>query len=240
MSKITRRKFLQLGALTLPALVGVDAGLIEPTNLRVSRLKLGKGGNTHYAAEVVRTINELTPDFVLFTGDLIERRSFETEALSFIAQIKGPVYGSPGNHDYWSGASFPAYQNVFTATGGRWLDDTSIVLPDRNLELVGMGRGGVPLLKDPKADRRILMAHYPKTVDYLGDNRFDLVLSGHSHGGQVRIPGYGAIAVPWGVGRYDLGYFETNAGPLYVNAGIGTYRIPFRFNCRPEITLITI
>lgn len=66
------------------------------------------------------------------------------------------------------------------------------------------------------------------------------MMAGHSHGGQVRLPFYGAPILPWGVGRYDLGYFETKAGPRYVNAGIGTYYFPFRFNCRPELTLITL
>jgi predicted MPP superfamily phosphohydrolase len=56
----------------------------------------------------------------------------------------------------------------------------------------------------------------------------------------VRLPFYGAPILPWGVGRYDLGYFESKCGPLYVNAGIGTYRIPVRFNCRPELTLVTM
>ena len=254
MAKLTRRRFLQLSALALPAAVGIDARLIEPTHLRVRHVRGKSGGtirfvhftdfhhkgNAHYAAEVIRTINQLEPKFVCFTGDLIENRSFLDEALHFISEIKAPVYGSPGNHDYRSAAPFSEYQRVFSDTGGRWLVDESIVLPDAGLEIVGMGLGGVPALKSPQADRRILMAHYPKTVDFLGDHRFDWILAGHSHGGQVRIPGYGAIAVPWGVGRYDLGYFETPAGALYVNPGIGTYRIPWRFNCRPEITVATI
>ena len=254
MAKLTRRRFLQLSALALPAAVGIDARLIEPTHLRVRHVRGKSGGtirfvhftdfhhkgNIDYAAEVIRTINQIEPKFVCFTGDLIENRSFLDEALHLISEIKAPVYGSPGNHDYWSAAPFSEYQRVFSDTGGRWLVDESIVLPDAGLEIVGMGLGGVPALKSPQADRRILMAHYPKTVDFLGDHRFDWILAGHSHGGQVRIPGYGAIAVPWGVGRYDLGYFETPTGALYVNPGIGTYRIPWRFNCRPEITVATI
>ena len=160
--------------------------------------------------------------------------------IGFISQIKAPVYGSPGNHDYWSRAPFAEYHRVFSGTGGRWLVDSNVVLPDYNLEFIGMGLGGVAMLKAPQAERRILLSHYPKAVDDLAGRRFDLILSGHSHGGQIRIPGYGAIAVPWGVGRYELGYYETNSGPLYVNAGIGTYRIPWRFNCRPEITVLSI
>ena len=254
MSKISRRRFLKIGALALPVAFGVDARLIEPTNLRVVNFDLTPDGacrfvhfsdfhhrgDVAYGAEVIRTINEQQPDFVCFTGDLIENTKYLEEALGFISQIKAPVYGSPGNHDYWSGAPFSEYERVFSGTGGRWLVDTSIALPKHDLEIIGMGLWGNPALKPPQANRRILLTHYPKAVDFLGERRYDLMLAGHSHGGQVRIPGYGAIALPWGVGSYDLGYFETASGPLYVNPGIGTYRIPFRFNCRPEITVVTI
>ena len=238
----------------MPVAFGIDASLIEPTNLRVTRFNVNPNGShrlvhfsdfhhkgdVDYAAEVIRTINEQNADFVCFTGDLVEETKFLQEALGFISQIKAPVYGSPGNHDFWCRAPFAEYERVFSATGGRWLVDDSVLLPDHNLELVGMGRGGVPMLKPPQAERRFLLSHYPKAVDDLADWRFDLIMAGHSHGGQVRIPGYGALALPWGVGPYDLGYFATKPGPLYVNAGIGTYRVPFRFNCRPEITVITI
>ncbi len=81
---------------------------------------------------------------------------------------------------------------------------------------------------------------YPELADRLDGARFDLIMAGHSHGGQVRVPFFGPLFLPWGVGRYDLGRFETAGGPLYVNAGIGTYHLPLRFNCRPEITLVTM
>ena len=67
------------------------------------------------------------------------------------------------------------------------------------------------------------------------------MLAGHSHGGQVRIPFYGPVVVPFGVDEYDLGWFSTPNGPLYVNPGIGyIYVYNFRFNCRPEITVIEV
>jgi predicted MPP superfamily phosphohydrolase len=254
MSIISRRKFLGLSALALPAALGIDAALIEPRNLRIRQLKMNDSGklrfvhftdfhhkgDVDYAAEVVRTINDLKPEFVCFTGDLIEDKNFQNEALDFIRQIKAPVYGNPGNHDYWSGASFPDYEKAFAATGGAWLVDRRLLLPQYDLEVVGMGLIGMHALQDREGARRILMMHYPIMADSLGTQRFDLILAGHSHGGQIRVPFYGALALPWGVGRYDLGFFETTGGPLYVNAGIGTYRIPYRFNCRPEITVVTI
>ena len=75
----------------------------------------------------------------------------------------------------------------------------------------------------------------------LGDRKFDLVLAGHSHGGQVRVPFYGSLVLPSHVDEYDMGLFQTTAGPLYVNPGIGCVgKYDVRFNCRPEITVIEI
>ena len=88
--------------------------------------------------------------------------------------------------------------------------------------------------------KNILLMHYPAWVKQLDDGPFDLILAGHSHGGQVRIPFYGPLIVPHMVDEYDLGLFQTAAGPLYVNPGIGWYPVPIRFNCRPEITVFEI
>ncbi|MGZ5538307.1 MAG: metallophosphoesterase [Chthoniobacterales bacterium] len=249
---MTRRKFLGLGALALPAALGADV-CIEPTNLRVRQLTLRADGvrfvhfsdfhfkgDGAYADHVVRTINDLQPEFVCFTGDLVEDARFAREALGFIQQIQAPVYGSPGNHDYWSHVSFPEFECAFEATGGAWLVDRTIVLPEHDLELVGMAVGGIHAFRPPRANRQILLLHYPEMANALHHRRFDLILAGHSHGGQVRLPFLGALIVPHGVGPYDLGYYNTPGGPLYVNAGIGTYRIPVRWNCRPEITVMTI
>ena len=254
MPYMTRRGFLKMTALALPVVVVVDTRLVEPTNLRVTHFKANPNGtlrfihfsdfhhkgNTRYAERVIATINELEADFVCFTGDLIEETKYLEEALHFIAQIKKPVYGCPGNHEYRCRAPFSEYERVFAATGGRWLVGQSIVLPEHDLELTGMSLEGVPMTEPRTTARHFLLTHYPKSIDHLDGLHFDWIMAGHSHGGQVRIPGYGAIALPYGVGPYDLGFFQTEKGPMYVNAGIGTYRVPWRFNCRPEITVVTI
>jgi hypothetical protein len=253
MSMMTRRKFLALAGLTIPGAIAADA-CIEPGALRITNLPLrAEGelrivhftdfhykGDTDFAARVIRKINELAPDFVLFTGDVVEDIRFAQPALEFLRQIERPLYGSPGNHEYRSGITFRDLTEAFAATGGEWLVDRSAVLPAHDLEIVGMGIIGIHAFRPPQAARRILLNHYPEMSDRLNGARFDLILAGHSHGGQVRLPFYGAPVVPYGVGRYDHGYFETKGGPLYVNAGIGTYYFPFRFNCLPELTVITL
>jgi len=252
MSNLTRRRFLGLSALALPAALGADCSAFETTALRVTKIEHGPGpgrfvhfsdfhykGDADYAMEVVRAINCLTPDFVCFTGDLVEEARFAPEAFEFIRQINAPVYGSPGNHDVQSGVPFSDFLEAFAATGGAWLADHSVVLPEYDLELAGFGRRGRQAFAAPQAARQILLLHCPGVANNLG-RRFDLILAGHSHGGQVRLPFLGAIVLPKGVGGYQHGFYETPGGPLYVNAGIGTYRIPFRWNCRPELTLITI
>ncbi len=208
MSRISRRKFLGLGAFALPAIPGLDACFVEPTRLRLRNLKLSDestcrfvhfsdfhySGDSEYAAEVVGAINKLEPDFVCFTGDLVEDRSYAAEALSFV----------------------------------------------REIQLVGNGIIGMPAAEADSVTRHVLLLHYPAMADHLGHRRFDLILAGHSHGGQVRLPFIGPLLVPSGVGRYDYGCYDTPGGPLSVSAGIGTLSsFPIRWNCPPEITLVT-
>jgi uncharacterized protein len=251
MSRITRRKFLGLSALALPAAMGADSSAFETTTLRITKLDHGPGpcrcvqfsdfhykGDAEYAAEVIRTINELAPNFVCFTGDLVEEARFAPAAFEFIRQINAPVYGIPGNHDFQSGVALADFEKAFGATGGGWLSCQTAILPEYDLELVGLNRG-VQVFGAPQATRQILLIHFPQMANLL-QRRFDLILAGHSHGGQIRLPFLGAMVLPRGVRPYEHGYYETLGGPLYVNAGIGTYRIPFRWNCRPELTLITI
>ncbi len=252
MSKISRRKFLGLSAL---AAAGVGTPLALSGRLRVRNLRLSAHPKSrfihfsdwHYsddsslAAEVVATINKLRPDFVCFTGDLVEDKRFLGDALNFIRQIKAPIYGVPGNHDYGCGAPFSEFEPAFAATGGGWLTNRSVFLPQNNLELIGMDRNGFPEIKSGPDSRRLLLMHYPVIADSLGDRQYDLILAGHSHAGQVRIPFYGPVMLPSGVGQYDYGRFATRAGTLHVSAGIGMLSsLPLRFNCPPEVTVVAI
>jgi predicted MPP superfamily phosphohydrolase len=255
--KISRRRFILATLLASPAAVMGDARWIEPQWVAVRRLRLSdhpnhrfvqfsdlhhKGDRAH-TQSVVDTINSLSPEFVCFTGDLIEDGKFLPEALEILSGIKAPMYGVPGNHDYWSKAPFENISKCFAATGGAWLVDERRIIADGRINLIGVAHLGPkhppPMPSTIAGTKNILLMHYPAWAKQF-DAKFDLMLAGHSHGGQVRIPFYGAVMLPFSVDEYDLGLFHTKAGPLYVNAGIGWFPVPIRFNCRPEITVIEI
>ena len=253
--KLTRRRFLRHTIWATPLLALADAFAVEPEWVKIRSVRPSLSKSTHrlvqftdvhhkgdraYLQSVVDKINKLSPEFVCFTGDIVEDTKFLSEALELIQAIKSPVYGIPGNHDYWSHADFDVIAKCFSRTGGAWLLDEEIVTPDGSVNVIGSTCTKAPKVKPRAGMKNILLIHYPAWVEKLSGQKFDLILAGHSHGGQVRIPFYGPLMLPFGVNQYDLGLFHTPPGPLYVNAGIGYFHLNVRFNCRPEITVFEI
>ncbi|WP_339138112.1 MAG: metallophosphoesterase [Candidatus Electrothrix sp. GW3-4] len=256
-NKITRRRLFRLGlyALAPYGLAFLDGFFIERKWINLRHIVLSNTptcriahftdvhhkGDLTYFKKVVAKINSLEPDFVCFTGDLIEEAAYLEEAIACLREIQYPLFAIPGNHDHWSGISFAPLQACCKASGGAWLLNQEVLSPDGKIVIWGSaGQNFTPLPSSPKENsKRILLHHYPAAVDRIHE-KFDLILSGHSHGGQVRLPFYGAITLPYGVGKYDKGLFQTQAGPLFVNAGIGYWALPIRILCRPEIALIEI
>ena len=250
--KISRRKFLQYSLCSLPAGLAVDGFFIERKWVGIKKLTVGKNPSHRiihftdvhhkedksYLSGVIGKINALSPDFACFTGDLVEDKVHLSEALSILSKISCPLFGVPGNHEYWSGVSFGEIAKAFTATGGKWLMDDGVTLAGGKIAITGVTGHNIYLKQNLKAEKHLLLTHYPVFVEKLKSIKFDLILAGHSHGGQVRIPFFGALILPYNVGRYDRGLFKTGSGPLYVNPGIGCYLLPVRFCCRPEITVI--
>jgi predicted MPP superfamily phosphohydrolase len=253
----SRRKFIASLLIAAPCAVLADARFVEPDWLQVRHVKVGSApthrlvhfsdlhhkGDRSYLESVVQTINELKPDFVCFTGDIIEEAKFLPEALEILSGIQAPMFGVPGNHDFWSRASFAPIQKCFAASGGAWLMDQHREIAGGRINLIGLSCLGqnLPIPPAVAGAKNILLLHYPAWVKKISTRKFDLLLAGHSHGGQVRVPFYGSILVPFNVDQYDMGLFQTSAGPLYVNPGVGYLSgFEFRFNCRPEITVIEV
>jgi uncharacterized protein len=240
---------------SLPAWVAIDAFLIEPAWIKIRRCRLAQSpgrhrlvhftdlhyrGNRAQLMSLVKTVNGLQPSFVCFTGDIAEEKRLISEAAEIMSAVEAPLYGVPGNHDHWENADFAHVTRCFAATGGAWLMNAQVTTADRQFLIAGCSGVKPPSFDLRGEARKILLLHYPHQITSLSRYRFDLVLAGHSHGGQVRLPFLGALIKPHEVGPYEVGWFETPSGPMYVNPGIGWFSMRVRFLCRPEITVITI
>jgi len=201
--------------------------------------------------EVVRRANQLTPDLVCLLGDYVY------ESADMILRLAPELAGLRsrygvlcilGNHDLWTD------RHVVTAglerAGLRVLvnQGSLLAIGDGQLYVAGLDDGwsGNPdlsaVVQDaPPGCKVILLMHEPDFADDLStDGRVSLQLSGHSHGGQVRLPGLGAPILPDFGRKYDQGLFRVNAMWLYTTRGIGAIDPPVRFNCRPEISEIVL
>ncbi len=254
--KLNRRRFLQLALAGTPLLAAGDAWMLEPEWLKTQTLRIGTDAPTHrlahitdlhykgdraYLREIVEQVNALKPDCVCFTGDLVEKAAFLSGALEGLSGIKAPLYGVPGNHDFMAQLDFRKVDECFRATGGGWLDNRDARTRDGGVNLIGTAcNKEVAQSRVLPGVKNVLLMHFPAYVKKVEARNLDLILAGHSHGGQVRLPWVGALVLPEGVDEYELGLYATAAGPMYVNPGLGYLHLNVRFNCRPEITLIEV
>jgi predicted MPP superfamily phosphohydrolase len=201
------------------------------------------------ASAVERAVDwvvERKPDLVLVTGDLLARPG-GAERLRALIERLPPVYVVLGNHDY-ADSRDPFSKPVGEVDLGRGtlLSDESVMLElrGRRVQLVGvdprtyMRHEARPWeLAEPDADLRILLCHFPRIVDRLPEGTFDLILSGHTHDGQICLPyGRGKVRIAHPRAPYNRGVYHRAGAVLHVSAGLGTTFVPFRFFARPEAT----
>jgi len=198
-------------------------------------------------------ISDLEPDLIVYTGDSINSlgglRNFR-DCLTRIADI-APTFVSRGNWEHYFQADY------FVGTGATELDGTNRRLEVAGTHIWGAGAGvfdvlGTPLPAEiidaslnsiPDEDFKVFLYHYPDLIYSLADRGVDLHCAGHTHGGQVAMPFYGALVTVSKFGkRFEAGLYPVHDTKLYVNRGIGMEgRSPrVRFWCRPEVALIEI
>lgn len=188
------------------------------------------------------------PDMAVYAGDYVThttKRFGEFGAVMATLQPPLGAYAGIGNHDHWGGIE--VISRVLDNAGVRILCNEAVPLP-RNpgwylsgLDSFWSGRP-LPAIfgRFPESARFINITHEPDAWDLVPDPRIRLQVSGHTHGGQIRLPMIGAIELPRMGQRYDEGLFQRNGRTLYVNRGIGTIHIPCRINCRPEVTILEL
>jgi predicted MPP superfamily phosphohydrolase len=208
---------------------------------------------------IVRKVNALAPDLVLLTGDFVSSNPLPQHTnvklayhcAEILSRIDCPLrYAIMGNHDALVGAH--AVTDALTTHGIPVLANRSVPLERQGqriwlagVEDVLMQRPNLATALPPGLRRNgettILLVHEPDFADYAMGQQVDLVLSGHTHGGQILFPFLPPLMLPDMGTKYVHGHFRLGDGmQLYVNRGIGAVTLPFRFRCPPEITAITL
>jgi predicted MPP superfamily phosphohydrolase len=199
----------------------------------------------------VARVNALHPDVVVLGGDYVYRRASALgPVFAELSRLHAPlgVYGVLGNHDHWLLES--TVRPVMAASGVRELYDSGVWLRrgDARLRLCGLSglADGRPVLTGAlggatQDDFVILVNHSPDVAEALGDSPVDLVLAGHTHGGQVAVFGLWAPFIPSRYGqKYRAGLVLDAPVPTLVTTGVGTITLPLRFFAPPEIVLLTL
>ena len=198
---------------------------------------------------IVQTVRDLHPDWIFITGDLLNVPEGLPYLFRFLEQLRAiaPVYMTLGNHDHYSGVPVAHYAELSDRHKITLLVNQSTIVSTEKGELAIVGVDDPSLHRadlrcvPPPADSRftVLLAHAPNILDYVeAHHAVDLILCGHSHGGQWRIPGIPTFWLPPGCNGRVSGWHESGRHRLYVNRGIGWSFLPFRLNCRPEIAVI--
>lgn len=203
-------------------------------------------------AGMVRTTRQLEPDLILLGGDYCLRDTKYIapcfDALKGLRADHG-VFGVLGNHDYQHGlaetrAGMRAAKVEELTNAGVWLTKDGARLRLTGVDDLWRGKPDLApaLVGVTDEDACVLVSHNPDFAERtLRDTRVGLVLSGHTHGGQVIVPGATNPFIPSAYGdKYAHGLVEGPTAPVYVSRGLGLSGLPVRYNCPPELTLLTL
>ncbi|MEH7177357.1 metallophosphoesterase [Neobacillus vireti] len=283
--KLKRRTFLKRIFGTFLTVLGLGSGgyfyakRIEPSLLEINKLEikhslipnsfngikivqfsdthLGFHYNLNQLKNLVKKINHLQPDIIIFTGDLLDEPNKYKEinkVAPILQQLKANMgkYCIYGNHDH-GGYGSEIYKNLMELSNFTVLLNESLRIKQNDgsfISLLGiddqmLGKPDLSLaMKQVTEDSfKLLLSHAPDIADEASAYQIHWQLSGHSHGGQVKIPFIGALVIPPFAKNYPEGFYSigtSNPLSLYVNRGIGTTRLPFRFMAKPEITVFTL
>ena len=227
--------------------------------IHFSDVHYGKTVNKKYLDKIVEKINLTNPDLVVFTGDLIDKDIDITDKLinelsTSLSKIEAKYgkYSIKGNHDY----SSDSFIEIMGNSNFIILENSHDLIYSNNGEYIYLGglsssiktvinyESTVEFFKQNEANKNIfsiVLSHEPDNITELLENEsIDLVLAGHSHGGQVRLPYIGGLMNIKGAKKYVNEYYKIDNTELYVSYGIGTTTYPFRFFNKPSINFYRI
>jgi len=214
-------------------------------------------------SKLIEKIEDLSPDIIVITGDLIDRRKYNLEnAMNFIDKaIKiAPIYYVSGNHEAWS-RKYSEVKSELIHADVFVMDDERIELKRNDSVINILGLSDPAFITSSYMDKtdtkvieenlfnwsslegfKILLSHRPELFDLYSSNNMNLVFSGHAHGGQIRIPFVGGLIAPnqGFFPKYTSGSYTMNKTTMFVSRGLGNSLFPIRIFNRPEIISLTL
>lgn len=214
-----------------------------------SDLKYGSTTDQKYLKKLVNKINELNPDIIIFTGDLITSnyKLTDNDKKSIIENLnkldpKIDIYSIRGDNDINE-----TYNSIITQTKIIEINNLNKLIyykGDTPIMLIGLddsinGNQSLDMAFNYEENNyyKILITHEPDTYEKIKDKNIDLFLAGHSLNGQVRLPFIGSVYTPTGAKKYYDSKYKIDNTEIYISNGLGTSKIPYRLNNRPSINL---
>ena len=244
----------------------------EELNVAYNGLKIVQFSDIHYGRtikkqelqKIVDKVNQLKPDIIVLTGDLIDKDTMLTDKMAtvisdILKQLNASIgkYAITGNHDY----KFDKWTTIISDSGFMNLNDRYDIIYNHSTKPIFLGGLSTNIYQKEKKleekikvmndyfstrteenqntfpDYKILIMHEPDYVEEVNPENYDLILAGHSHDGQVKLPGIGAVILPNGAKKYYKNYYNLDGTDFYISSGIGTSRYNFRLFNRPSINL---
>jgi predicted MPP superfamily phosphohydrolase len=251
--------WLEINRFTLPIL-GLSAAFRGVRIAQLTDFHCGKHIPTGYLEDALARTLEEKPDVIALTGDFVHKGYRHVEAAAkLFRNVKTPlgVFAVLGNHDFSvrNALGIRRHRGLHQAIADALQAEGVTVLRNETVRVERQGSGlliaGIDDLWSREADPhaalneqcphtpRIVLAHNPQSVETLDTHRADLVLSGHTHGGQVNWPGLGRVLLGKKARRWAAGLYPHNDGYLYVNKGVG-FGWRFRFGVRPEVAVFDL
>jgi predicted MPP superfamily phosphohydrolase len=217
----------------------------------ISDLHLGVYKSERFLKKVLKQIEGLSVEGILIAGDLINnpsRRQLETMFRPF-KEVKVPIWAVTGNHDDRAPGSFTAEEinRELRKVGVRVVDDVAekVELSGEKMSILGWSDWSGKryrdelLFRDISGGFRLLLVHNPDVTYYLPEGaELDLVICGHTHGGQLNLPGK-RYYIP-SVFDFDRGWYQVAGRRVYVSSGLGEVLLPLRLGRRPEIVILDL
>jgi predicted MPP superfamily phosphohydrolase len=207
-----------------------------------------------FIQSAVDRVNALKPDLIALAGDYVQQSAsgvrYIEPCLEALGRLRAPlgVFAVPGNHDHWGGAvatrrAMRKYGLEDVTNSGVWIERDYVRLRIGGVDDLWNGKQNLSAaLGDCGPDETaLLLSHNPDYAETIADPRVGLVLSGHMHGGQMRVPGLDVCRIPSRYGlKYLRGLVRAPHTQVFVSTGLGCVTLPLRIGARPEVNLLTL